>query len=290
MNQTGQHGERGVILVNVLVALALGSALVVLMLTSQDDLIDRSRRAAALAQAQALAMGGETSVVIALRSDMQTAPETDHLAEPWALIQQAEVDVGAGRFSVSIHDAQSGIDLNGLGAGGIAQQQVLARLVADLDLPPLTVTQIVNAMARAGALRSLTDIGELDPNTRAALAPHVSFLPDGGAVNLNTADAVVMGAVLRNRGAANRLITMRDKLGFLTPADLRDLGLVGTNGAGFKSAVFDVTVTAQVDDVLVRLTSRIQRVQGLGWQDVRVIARRFGPDDTAEMPEVPAGF
>ena len=282
--------DSGVILVNVLVALALGSALVVLMLTSQDDLIDRSRRAAALAQAQALAMGGETSVVIALRSDMQTAPETDNLAEPWALIQQAEVDVGAGRFSVSIHDAQSGIDLNGLGAGGMAQQQVLARLVADLDLPPQTVTQIVNAMARAGALRSLTDIGELDPNTRAALAPHVSFLPDGGAVNLNTADAVVMGAVLRNRGAANRLITMRDKLGFITPADLRDLGLVGTNGAGFKSAVFDVTVTAQVDDVLVRLTSRIQRVQGLGWQDVRVIARRFGPDDTAEMPEVPAEF
>ena len=282
--------DSGVILVNVLVALALGSALVVLMLTSQDDLIDRSRRAAALAQAQALAMGGETSVVIALRSDMQTAPETDHLAEPWALIQQAEVDVGAGRFSVSIHDAQSGIDLNGLGAGGMAQQQVLARLVADLDLPPQTVTQIVNAVSRAGALRSLTDIGELDPNTRAALAPHVSFLPDGGAVNLNTADAVVMGAVLRNQGAANRLITVRDKLGFLTPADLRDLGLVGTNGAGFKSAVFDVTVTAQVDDVLVRLTSRIQRVQGLGWQDVRVIARRFGPDDTAEMPEVPAEF
>lgn len=282
--------DGGVILVNVLVALALGSALVVLMLTSQDDLIDRSRRAAALAQAQALAMGGETSVVIALRSDMQTAPETDHLAEPWALIQQAEVDVGAGRFSVSIHDAQSGIDLNGLGAGGISQQQVLARLVADLDLPPQTVTQIVNAMTRTGALRSLTDIGELDPSTRAALDPHVSFLPDGGAVNLNTADAVVMGAVLRNRGAANRLITVRDKLGFITPADLRDLGLVGTNGAGFKSAVFDVTVTAQVDDVLVRLTSRIQRVQGLGWQDVRVIARRFGPDDTADLPEVPTGF
>ena len=108
--------------------------------------------------------------------------------------------------------------------------------------------------------------------------------------HLNTADAVVMGAVLRNRGAANRLITVRDKLGFITPADLRDLGLVGTNGAGFKSAVFDVTVTAQVDDVLIRLTSRIQRVQGLGWQDVRVIARRFGPDDTADLPEVPAGF
>ena len=282
--------DSGVILVNVLVALALGSALVVLMLTSQDNLLDRSRRAAAMWQAQALAMGGETSVVIALRADMQTAPDVDHYAEPWALIQQTEVQIGNGRFAVSIRDSQAGIDLNGLAVGGIAQQQVLARLVAALKLPPETTQRIVNAVSRAGALRSLADIPDLDAQTRAALTPYVSFLPAGGAVNLNTASAVVIGAVLRNRAAANRLVALRDKTGFVTPADLRDLGLLGTSGAGFKSAVFDVTVTAQVDDVTVILTSRIQRVQGLGTQDVRVIARHYGPDDTAGLPEVPAEF
>ena len=282
--------DSGVILVNVLVALALGSALVVLMLTSQDNLLDRSRRAAAMLQAQALAMGGETSVVVALRADMQTAPDVDHYAEPWALIQQTEVQIGNGRFAVSIRDAQAGIDLNGLVVGGIAQQQVLARLVAALKLPPETTQRIVTAVTRNGALQTLAEIPELDAVTRATLAPFVSFLPAGGAVNLSTASAVVIGAVLRNRAAANRLVALRDKTGFVTPADLRDLGLLGTSGAGFKSAVFDVTVTAQVDDVTVILTSRIQRVQGLGTQDVRVIARHYGPDDTAGLPEVPAEF
>ena len=282
--------DSGVILVNVLVALALGSALVVLMLTSQDNLIDRSRRAAAMAQAQALAMGGETSVVTALRTDMQTAPDVDHYAEPWALIQQAEVQIGTGRFSLRIHDAQAGIDLNGLAAGGIAQEQVLERLVAALDLPPETTLRIVTAVTRNGPLRSLADIPDLDATARLALAPYVSLLPMGGAVNLNTADALVLGAVLRNQTAANRLVALRDRNGFVTANDLRDLGQVGTGGAGFKSAVFDVTVTAQVDDVTVVLTSRMQRVQGLGVQDVRVISRRFGPDTDAALPDVRTGF
>jgi general secretion pathway protein K len=64
--------DDGIILVNVLVALALGSALVVLMFTSQDNLIDRTRRAAAATQAEALALGGEASVVAALQRDDQT--------------------------------------------------------------------------------------------------------------------------------------------------------------------------------------------------------------------------
>lgn len=282
--------DNGVILVNVLVALALGSALVVLMLTSQDNLIDRSRRAAAMAQAQALALGGETSVLIALRADMQSAPEADHYAEPWALIQQAEVQVGTGRFSVTIRDVQAGIDLNGLAAGGVAQQQILGRLVKALDLPPATALRIITAVGRGTPLRTLADLDEIDSATREKLAPHVSFLPAGGTVNLNTADVVVLGAVLGNIAAATRLATLRDRNGFITAEDLRRLGLFGTGSAGFKSAVFDVTVTAQVDDVTVVLSSRIQRSQGMGQQSVAVIARQFGPVNTADLPELPTGF
>jgi general secretion pathway protein K len=167
---------------------------------------------------------------------------------------------------------------------------VLGRLVAALKLPPETTLRIVTAVTRHGPLRSLADIPEVDATSRATLAPYVSFLPAGGAVNLNTADAVVLGAVLQNQTAASRLVAMRAKNGFITPQDLRDLGLISTGGAGFTSAVFDVTVTAQVDDVTVVLTSRIQRVQGVGTQEVRVIARQFGPDPESEVPPLPAGF
>lgn len=282
--------DAGVILVNVLVALALGSALVVLMLTSQDNLLDRARRAAAMDQAQALALGGETSVVIALRADMQTAPDADHYAEPWGLIQQAAVQIGTGTFALVIHDAQAGIDLNGLTVGGIGQQQVLARLVAALKLPPETTQRILTAITQGGPFRTLAQIPDLDADTRATLAPYVSFLPAGGAVNLNTADQVVLGAVLQNQTAASRLVALRSKAGFITPADLRDLGLVSTGGAGFTSDVFDVTVTAQVDDVTVILTSRVQRVRGVGTQEVRVISRRFGPVRQDPVPDLPAQF
>ena len=279
--------DKGVILVNVLVALALGSALVVLMLTSQDNLLQTARRAGALAQAQALALGGEATVVIALRLDMQTAPEADHFAEPWAAVQQADVELGTGRFSVTIHDAQAGLNLNGLVAGGIVQQSVLARLVAALDLPADTAAKITNQMLRDGPLLAIGDLTDLDAVARAALAGHISFLPDGGAINLNTADATVMAAVLQNRTAALRLVAVRDKAGFVTGSNLTDLGLIATAGAGFRSAVFDVTVVAQVDDVTVTLTSRLLRQTGVGTQQVLVTSRHFGPvADT--LPTVPA--
>lgn len=273
---TAPPKDGGVILVNVLVTLALGAALVVLMLTSQDNMLDRARRVAALAQAQALALGAESSVVIALRRDMAEAPEADHYAEVWAQVQQEQVELGTGRFSVSVQDAQAGLDLNGLVAGGLAPQQTLALLVAALDLPPETAPRIAAAMIRDGRLARISQLTGLDTTTRSALAPYISFLPDGGDVNLNTADTIVIGAVLRNRTAAARLVALRDRNGFVTPDDLRSLGIIATGGAGFRSDVFDVTVTAQVDDVTLMLTSRILRLHGMGLTDVRVIARQFG--------------
>jgi len=288
MTGARRAADPGVILVNVLVALALGSALVVLMLTSQDNLLQSARRAGALAQAQALALGGEATAIIALREDMQTGPEADHFAEPLAAVQQAEVELGTGRFSVAIRDAQAGLDLNGLVAGGLAQQQVLARLIAALDLPPDTGALITDAMMRGGSLQSIAGLTDLDAPTRAALAGHVSFLPAGGNVNLNTADAVVMAAVLQNRTAPQRLAALRDRNGFVTAGDLSSMGLIAAAGAGFRSDVFDVTIMAQVDDVTVTLTSRLMRQSGPGTQSVRVIARQFGPIMAMDaMPPIP---
>lgn len=280
--------DAGVILVNVLVALALGSALVVLMLTSQDNLLQTARRAGALAQAQALALGAETSVIIALRLDMQTSPETDHFAEPWAAVQQADVELSSGQFSVSVQDAQARFDLNGALSGGLAGQQVLSRLVAALGLPTDTAARITNAMAQDDPPQSVSELTDLDAQSREALAKVVSFLPDGGDINLNTADATVMAAVLQNRTATQRLIALRDRVGFITPKDLTDVGMITAPGAGFRSNVFDVTVVAQIDDVTVTLTSRLLRQTGVGTQEVRVIARSFTPTSPMRADDIPA--
>ena len=170
------------ILVNVLVALALGAALVTLMLTSQDDAIDRARRAGAAAQAEALALGAETSVLVALRRDMVEAPETDSYGEPWAQAAQAEVELETGRFAVTIHDAQAGLDLNGLrdgraraGAGSGPPRRGLGAAAGDGR--PDRCRRCGTAARCRGSTRSRGST----PRRRPGLRPSCRFLPTRGA-------------------------------------------------------------------------------------------------------------
>ncbi len=279
--------ENGVILVNVLVALALGSALVVLMVTSQDAMLDRARRMSAMAQAQALARGAEASVVVALRRDMTDAPDTDSYGEPWALAQQQAVTLDTGRFEVTITDAQSRLDLNMLADGGLAQAQLLARLTAALDLTGDVAPRITARMVRGGPVTSLADIPGLDAVAIDALSPFVTFLPVPGAVNLNTADEELIGVLLQNRTAAARLVGIRDRNGGLTQADLDDVGIIGAQSAGLTSNVFDMVATAEVDDVSVTLQSRMVRVADTGTPEVIIISRRFGVGADGALPDIP---
>lgn len=278
--------EAGVILVNVLVALALGATLVMLMLTSQDGAIDRARRASAASQAEALALGAETSVLLALRRDMVEAPEADHLGEPWAQAAQAETVLETGRFAVTIRDAQGGLDLNGLRAGGLAQAAVLAALVAELDLPAATADRIAAALRGGPPLLRLDQVEGLDAEARRRLAPYVSFLPRPAPVNLNSADPLLMGALLGNRTAARRLADLRERNGVLVAQDLLDVGIVAGGGTGFVSDVWDVDILAEVDGVAVALTSRLVRQRRPGRVEVIVAGRRFGADRGA-LPALP---
>lgn len=275
----------GIILVNVLVALALGAALVVLMFTSQDNLIDRSRRAAAASQAEALALGGEASIVAALARDMVEAADTDNLTEDWAAIQQEAVELATGTFSVQVADAQALFDVNQLQDGGLLQAQTLAILVAQAGLPA-SVGQSIAAQIRAdGPVADLDALRDLDAETRAVLGDRLVALPVPGDVNLNTAPLPVLTAVLGNAATATRLLALRDRQGFVTPADLAGLGGIAATGVGFTSDVFDVTVTAGVDDTTVALVSRVLRLHRTpAEREVRVISRRI----MAPEPEAPA--
>ena len=284
-----RSGETGVILVNVLVALALGAALVTLMLTSQNGAIDRARRAGAVAQAEALALGAETSVLVALRRDMTDAPETDHLGEAWAQAAQAETVLETGRFSVTLRDAQSGFDLNSLGAGGLAQLELLTRLVSELELPPETANRVARAVREDGPLVRLGQVAGLDKEARAKLEPFVSFLPRPATVNLNTADPLLMGVLLGSRTAARRLADLRTRNGALVAQDLLDLGIVAAGGTGFVSDVWDVDVLAEVDGVEVTLTSRLVRQRAPGRVEVIVASRRFGAAPDGALPALPEG-
>ena len=270
--------DSGIILVNVLVALALGAALVVLMFTSQDNLIDRTRRASAASQAEALALGGEASVVVALRRDMITAPDTDNFTEDWALIQQEKVQLATGAFEVQIADAQAFYDLNQLAENGLVQTQTLTLLLAQAGLPPQVGQRVIRQLQTDGPIADISQLRDLSPEVRAVLADRVTALPVKGTVNINSAPETVLAAVLGNAATAARVIALRDRQGLVTPDDLMRIGVLEGGGVGFTSDVFDVTVTAEVDGAVVTLTSRILRLHRTPQEsDIRVIARHFGP-------------
>ena len=269
--------DSGVILVNVLVTLAIGSAITVLMVVSQDSLLDRTARAAAAVQAEALAIGAETSVKVALQRDMIQAPQTDHFGEPWALTAQQDVALATGQFSIVIEDAQSRYNLNNLAGTGIVQSQIFLRLVRDLGLPDIIANTIVSHLKRRGPVTDLADIINLPAGAVDILWPHVIALPFETGLNLNTANVVVMGAALGNPAAARQLVQIRERAGFITREDLAKIGVLATGRTDFTSQVFDITSVAQVNDVTVTLRSRIVRRTGLGIAETLVISRQFGP-------------
>ncbi|SFD70638.1 general secretion pathway protein K [Sulfitobacter brevis] len=268
--------DAGVILVNVLVALALGAAIIVLMFTSQENLMDRTRRAAAATQAEALALGAEASMVAALRRDMEQAPDIDHYAENWALAAQEEVVLATGRFSITVMDVRGRLDLNALSLGGLAQQLVFARLTTSLGLPDRVATTVTDALVRGGPVRSLSDIAGLDPAERAKLDPYVSLLATRGALNVNTAEQTVLAAVLGSASSARQLIKLRERKGFLTKSDLAEAGVILLGGVGFTSDAFDIISRAEVDGTTVTLNSRLLRQTGLGVREVLVTGRWYG--------------
>ncbi len=278
-------------LVNVLVILAIAAGVVVLMLTAQDRAVGRARLAANVAQAEALALGAEASVLVALRRDMVDAPEADHLGEPWALSLQDEVRLETGVFSVDVTDVNARFDVNRLSARRLSDIRALTRLVAALDLPEATAARIAAGIARDGKVTRLADLAPFGVTAAEidVLRPHLVALPEDGLVNLNTTDGIVLAAVLGNPAAAQRLLRLRDRSGALTDADLAQSGVIRPPATAFTSNLWDVEVLAEVDGATARMTSRLLRRASLRGREVWVLSRRFGLPEGGR-PTLPEGL
>ncbi|TMM51789.1 type II secretion system protein GspK [Sulfitobacter sabulilitoris] len=281
--------DEGVVLINVLVVLALAGSIVFVMLATQQSATRGAQRVAAAAQAEALALSGEASAVAALARDLRDAPQVDHYAEAWTAVLQEPVVLETGRFSLTLRDVQGRYNVNRLGRNGVEERRILARLLAALDLPDDLAPQIVADVARNGPLRTTADLA-LDPRSMAVLAPYVDAYAPDATLNLNTADVLVLEALLSNRAAAQRLERTRARTGMITRDDLAQVGVLRPAGSGFTSGLFDVSVTAEVDGITRHLTSRIARDPDPRVRSTTVIARRFGPPDGAAPVPADTGF
>ncbi len=269
--------QAGVVLINVLVILALTASVVYAMVSLSEMSITRSQRFSAAAQAQALISAGEASAITALRRDMATAGEADHLAEPWALTGQDPVAIDGGRFALRIEDAQARFNLNSLSGSGVLGLQTLQRILVALELPAELGARIAARVAQPAPLERLSDLipeaGLTGAEVR-RLSDLVTVLPGANPINVNTAPLALLTALTDNPVQARLLDGIRTRQGFLTPADVAGAKVILPPGAAFASRYYRVTVTVQVDAVTQSLRSLLLRRTAPGGRAEVVVIER----------------
>jgi general secretion pathway protein K len=248
-----------------------------------------------------------------LREDANSSRE-DYLSEPWAVpLKEARLstflaadshtsmdtgtDTDAANVFLSgdISDLQAKLNVTSLIEAGVVQDKRLdafRRLFELLGLPAGQVTALAENLrfasdistdnrnaARAPLLpqrvEQLVWLG-LPPDTVAAIAPYVTVLPRPTPVNLNTAPAEVIYAVIGNISLADaqRLVAERERQRFTRNADVAAL-LPGRaalpddpNGIAFASGFFEVHGRLRIDQTVIDERSVVQRL-GLQVQTVQ---------------------
>ena len=270
-----RNRENGTVLVNVLAILALCSAVVVTMTSMQDRSLARTRLHLDAAQAMEIALGGEASVAAALQHDARTTLEVDHAGEEWATIGDREVAVEGGTFTLDVRDAQGRFNLTNLRSGGLLAVQTAARLSTLLsdnpDLARLLPPEAERAL-REKDYATLATLAETLPGAAALFTE----LPVPTEVNVNAAPEPLLAVLFGNPVTARRIVALRNRRGYVTPADLKALRVLLPPGLGFTSDFYRVRVEVRMGEAYRRLDSLLHR---RGADAVATVARQYGAAD-----------
>lgn len=217
--------QRGVAIVLAMSVVALAALAATTMLVSQSTWARRVELNAGHVQAKLVIQAG-LDWARAILSDDQRTGAVDHAGEPWAL-RLPVIPVENGSLEGRIEDQQGRFNLNNLQSNGKvdpAQLAHLLRLLSVLGLPPALAGALADWIDAdsepqpqdgaedeaylalqppyRAANRPLIDVAELalvrgyDARTRERLRPFVSALPRFTAVNVNTAPAEVLYAIV----------------------------------------------------------------------------------------------
>ena len=241
-----QH-QRGAALLIAMIILALIATVASAMVWQQWRAVQVEAAERARVQAAWILSGALDWARLILREDARNGG-ADHLGEPWATplaearlstflaADKSNTDDGPEAFlSGSITDAQSRYNLRNLVDAGLvvpAEQAVLQRLFESITVPSEVAARIATGMNRAlnesttgtgtGAdanppllpqsVSQLTWLG-VDEATIRLMAPYVVLLPVRTTVNINTAPAQVLAAVIDklDLGGAERLVEARQR-------------------------------------------------------------------------------
>jgi general secretion pathway protein K len=289
MSRVVSDRERGMILVNVLLFIAIASGIVMLMIATEDDSLARSLALREAARAQAILDGAELSAIAALRRDALAAPQSDSGAEPWAKIGERSAPIEGGTFQLAIADAQSGFNVNRLASGNAIDAAMLARIVTTLRLPPALIPRATELVRIHGPLADLRPLrlGGLDAKTYARLSGLLTALPYEGRINLNAASEEMLAILLDDPRAAAALALQRQRQGFLTPIDFLEERATIPPNAGFTSDLFWVRARVTIGETSQQRTTLLaRRRDDQGRIGVAPIARWRGSVPPDQAPEL----
>lgn len=297
--------QRGVALLIAMVILALGASIASAMLWDRGLAVYRSTLISAQRQAWQYDLGAEAWVEQILR---RSADKNDTLDSAWAR-HLPPLPVQGGAIRGRVEDLQGRFNLNDLvGTNGKADPAALAalkRLLALLQIDPNIANAIVDwedpndnvtnpggaesgyyasldpAYAPANApfvsISTLRLVKGITPTIYARLAPYVSALPTATALNINTAPAIVLAAVVPDFSLdrAKTLTAQRGGNGFASVAAFQNRIQRKTSfPLTLKSSYFLLSVTTTIGTTQLSLYSVLYR----DTQDrVQAIARSLSP-------------
>jgi general secretion pathway protein K len=221
-----RRNQRGVAVITAMLVVTIGTIIAVNLLW--EGTLDLRRAEAALAADQGImyVQGAEAWAADILRQDLVDSPDTDHLGETWAF-ELPPLPVDGGAITGRIEDLQGRFNINNL-VGNDGRESQLARrqferLLAHVEVDPGLAGAVVDWLdtdteqrfpsggedaAYSGAdppyrtaNSMITSVSELmavagfDRETYRLIAPYVAALPNGTALNVNTASEVVLASL-----------------------------------------------------------------------------------------------
>jgi general secretion pathway protein K len=293
--------QAGVALLTAMLTVTLVASFAASAMWQQWRMVEVERAERTRAQMQWVLTGALDWARLILQEDARSGP-IDHLSEPWALpLQEARlssflaVDKTVGDdaldafFSGQITDQQALLNINNLVVAGersASAMKAFARLFELLHLPPAQLELLADNLLQAQSLRMVSSATAvpapilparvaqlgwlgLSPATLQALAPYVTVLPVPTPVNLNTAAAPVLCAVLAGLelGQARQLAAQRARTYFRAVGDAyQAAGLRADQADASQVAVasrfFLVRGRLRLDQLTVQETSLVER-QGI---------------------------
>jgi len=298
-------GQRGVALVTALLVVSLATMAAVSMVTRQHVDVRRTGNLLHGEQAYAYALAAESWALVILNNDKKDS-EIDMLEEDWATALPP-IAVEGGFVNGLITDLQGRFNVNNVvgddGKPKVADKAYFGRLLLVLGLDPALTnalidwidpdinasypdgaeddTYLLNNPPYRAANRPLSSVSELalvkgfTAGVIAVLEPHITALPTGTSINVNTATPQVLRALDEKltESDVTALIEGRGEEGYLDKtAFLKHDALAGLPvdvNIGTVSNWFNV----QTDVTVGRGSARLQSVLWRKDASTRVVSR-----------------